>query len=224
VVADYTYTDNDQEEEFFLAGLPSWNRDFKASQFRVGWEGAWTARASGNVMVGYKSMDFDENPYDDFSGFVGEANLGFKFSEFFRGDLKLFRDAHQSAYNVNNYYTAGGGEFQVHHQVTRYFFWAAGVLFQKNKYPDAFNPDVDGDGWYDSYWFVLPMTGMDRRDDISRARAEVGFHFTPQVSLRVNYQYEDRDSNVSYTDATAFVYRPYSYTENRFAFQFQLGW
>lgn len=222
VVAEYTYTDNDQDESSYGSGIPIASRDYDGSQLMVGWEGSFTARASGMAMIGYKEMNFD-NYYDDFSGFVGEAKLGFKFSEFIRGDLNLYRRAHQSAYNVNNYFTATGGEFQVEHQVTRYFFWSAGALMQKNKYPDAFVANMDGVGGEDSIIYGLPMDGADRKDDISRLRAEVGFHFTQQVSLRVNYQYEDRDSNVSFWDADV-VYRPYSYTENRFAFQLQLGW
>ena len=171
-------------------------------------------------------MEFSEYMnlnFEDYSGVVADAGLRLRLAEFTDLNSKIFRHADQSAFNVNNYYTATGGEFQVEHQVTRYFFWSAGALFQKNKYPDAFVADMDGVGGEDSIIYGLPMDGADRKDDIGRLRAEVGFHFTQQISLRVNYQYEDRDSNVSFTDVD-MVYYPYSYTENRFAFQLQLGW
>jgi len=225
IVAEYTYSDSTMDQPNYGDGmtiLPVLDRDYKSNQLMVGWEGSYTARVSGTAKIGYKEMNF-KNAYDDFSGFVGEAGLGIKFSEFVRGDINLYRRAYQSAFDVNNYYTVSGGEFKLEQQVTRYFFWSAGALFQKNKYPETATGDVNGDGLLDSPLYLLPWTGLDRRDDISRGIAEVGFHFTQQVSLRVNYQYEDRSSNVSYSDATA-VYHPFSYTENRFAFQLQLGW
>lgn len=225
VVASYTYGDSKQDHVDYGTGmdrLPVLDRDYKSNMFLVGWEGAVASRVSGSAKVGYKEMGFD-NGYTDYSGLVGKAALGFQFSEFFRGDLNLFRDAFQSAYNVNNYYTNAGGEFHVTHQVNRYFFWNAGVLFQNNKYPEAAVADVNGDGLYDSPLYLLPWSGLDRKDKINRATAEVGFHFTQQMSLRVNYQYEDRNSNVAFTDV-ATIYKPFSYTENRFAFQFQVGW
>lgn len=230
VVASYTYGDSTQDHVAYgngMSRLPVLDRDYKSNQFMIGWEGSIASRVSGSVKGGYKEMNFYNDrvgmEFNDYSGLVGKADLGFQFSEFFRGDFSLFRDAYQSAYNINNFYTASGGQFQIHHQINRYLFWDAGVLFQANNYPETAVGDVDGDGLLDSPLYLLPWTGLDRKDDISRATAEVGFHFTQQMSLRVNYQYEDRDSNVSYTDM-ATVYKPFSYTENRFAFQFQFGW
>ncbi len=221
--ADYTYSDSQDRSNKYNYTLMTLDKKYRGNQLMVGWEGDVNHRMTGFAKIGYGALRFSNNIYNDFSGVVAEAGLGFKFAEFVRGDLDLYRRASQSAFNVNNYYTATGGQFQVHHQVTKYFFWTAGLMYQENRYPEAIKSDVNGDGWADSVLF-LATKGQTRHDSITRALGEVGFHFTQQLSLRLNYQYEDRNSNVNYMDVLGLVHHPYSYTENRFSFQVLLGW
>ncbi|MCI4397757.1 MAG: outer membrane beta-barrel protein [Acidobacteria bacterium] len=223
-IFEYNYTDSKPRSNALdYTLMTTLDKKYTANTFMFGWEGSLAHRLSGFAKAGFEEMRFDNNNYSDYSGFVAEAGLGMQFAEFVRGDLNIYRRASQSAFNVNNYYTATGAEFQIHHQVTKYFFWAAGYMYQENRYPDAIKADVNGDGFVDALLYLW-TAGQDRKDKISRARGEIGFHFTQQLSLRLNYQYEDRNSNVSYVDTLGISHKPYSYTENRFAFQMQLGW
>lgn len=197
------------------------NRKYDQQTYLVGWEGAFGKELTGFAKAGYSKMNFKDNPFSGFSGFVSEVGLGLQTSQHTHFDLKLSREPYQSVYNVNNYYTATGGTLQVQQQVSKIFFWTLGYYYQENRYPDAVvaNPAVLG--LFPPLEFQLTQ-GMVRRDDIGRAFAEIGLHPTKQLSLRFNYQHENRHSNINYWDTQ--LRKPYSYAENLFSFQVQLGW
>ena len=189
----------------------------------VGWEGDLNRVMNGFVKAGYGNMNFIQgNPFSDFSGLVLDAGLGFKLSESVKLDLTLNRTPYQSTYNVNNFYTATGGQLQIQQQVSRYLFWSAGFLYQENAYPDITKPMYDpttGQPVYE-YWMTA---GETRKDKIGRAYGEIGYHLTKQLSMRANYQHERRDSDIHYYDLTG-EHTPYTYSENRVSVQAQLGW
>lgn len=221
-ILTYKYTDSKPKNNAYDYTLyTNMQKQYHAQTFLVGWKGDTSRFLSGSIDLGFKNMKFIDNPYSDFSGFVADAGLHFKTSEFSGLDLKAYRQADQSAYNINNYYTATGGQLQIEHQVTRYFFWTAGYLYQVNQYPDGTVAVIDGQPL--PYMFFATQ-GQRRRDKISRAYGEVGWHFTQQLSFRLNYRYEDRNSNVDYFDPSGFYIRPFTYAENRVSFQFLLGW
>ena len=141
----------------------------------------------------------------------------------FSVEFKANRTPFQSAYNVNNYYASTGAEVALHHQVSRYFFWAAGYRYQENAYPNATVAYPLGPMEPTTEEF-LASAGQKRMDKIGRAFAELGYHFNKQFSLKANYQYEDRDSTIKYVDALWLLRKPYSYTENRFSVSAQFGW
>lgn len=223
-LAQYTYM-NSKDKNFYSWAWGSIDpgRNYNSNQLLVGWEGSTSKIFSGYAKAGYQEMNFTQNNYADFSGLVVDSALKFNFTELFKLDLNLYRQPYQSAYNVNNYYVAEGAKAQLHQQVTRYFFWTAGYNYQTNNYPNQTKVDTMG-GWYvvgDYAWFTQ---GQDRRDNISRLFGELGFHITRQFSLRVNYWHEDRDSNIHFYDIYGINREPYSYKEDRFSFQAQLGW
>ncbi len=198
------------------------NKKYSQWTLMTGWEGAHKESFSGFAKVGYSTMSFKDNDFSEFDGLVADVGLGWQPVEAFKVDLLLGRKAYQSAYNVNNYYTATSGRLQLQQQVSRYFFWTAGYLYQENAYPEAVRADVFGTGVPTTVEFFLTQ-GQDRKDKISRLYGELGFHLTKQFSLRANYQYEDRDSNIRYFDVVG-VHRPYTYKENRVVLQAMLGW
>lgn len=217
-------------------------RDYDSWKFTVGWEGDASRVMNGYAKVGYQNMHFKSgydwwylpyyNPYyqpywwdwngSNFSGFIFDAGLGFRATETLKFDLKLNRSPYQSTYNMNNYYTATGGTLQIQQQVSRYLFWSAGFLYQENAYPDSTKALYDPNTGFPVYEYWMTQ-GEFRKDKIDRAYAEIGVHLTKQFSMRANYQHEKRDSNIHYYDYLG-DHTPYSYSENRFSVQAQLGW
>lgn len=192
-----------------------------AYKIMAGWEGAWSQYFGGYAKAGYERMNYTQNGYGDFSGVSVDAGLGFTPSEFLKVNLDLFRSPYQSVYNVNNYYTATGANLLVHYEFSRFLFFSAGYKYQENKYPDAVVADVFGTGTPTSPEF-LQTAGQVRRDKIGTLIGEVGYHLSKQFSLKANYQYEDRNSNIHYFNL--WEIKPYSYKENRFMVQAQIGW
>ncbi len=190
----------------------------------TGWEGNHKDIMSGSIKVGYSKMDFTNNDYSNFHGLIGDATLGFQPAKEFKIDFVASRHPYQSTYNINNYYTATVGQLQLQQEVTHYFFWTAGYRYQENGYPDKTRADVYGPGNIPTTLEFLLTQGELRKDKISRMYGEVGFHFTKQFSVRLNYRHEDRESNIDYHDVYGILRKPYSYTENRFSVQGSLAW
>lgn len=198
------------------------NKKYDEYTFLTGWQGAETQSVTGFAKFGYTNMKFPDNHYADFSGLVAQVGLGFQPAEFFKVDLKLDRRPYQSAYNVNNYYTATGGQLQLHQQISRYLFWTAGYRYQENKYPDA-TQAMFYSGNLLNFSYYPGTEGQFRKDKISKAYGEIGYHISRQFSIRANYQYEDRNSNIHFYDLTG-IHRPFTYKQNLFTIQAQLGW
>lgn len=200
-------------------------KKYDQTTLMTGWEGAHKEVLTGFFKVGWSRMKFNDNAYSDFSGMVADVGIGFQPAEAFKIDLTAGRHPYQSVYNVNNFYTSNFGQLQFHQELSRYFYWTAGYRYQQNDYPDSvkavsFDP---ADPLAILPEFVYTQ-GKTRQDDINRAYAEVGYHFNKQFSMRANYQYEDRKSNIHYYDLGSILRRPYSYSENRFLVQAQIGW
>jgi hypothetical protein len=209
-----------QRQDVFLR--TDLNKKYERYTFMTGWQGTGVKGTAGHAKFGYTKMKFQDNHYADFSGLVADVGLGFQPAEFFKIDLTLDRHPYQSVYNVNNYYTSTGGQLQVHQQLSRYLFWTAGYRYQENNYPNR-TQDVFYSGDVLNLAYYPGTQGQVREDKISRAYGEIGYHISRQFSLRANYQYEDRNSNIHYYDL-AGVHNPYSFTENRFSIQAQIGW
>ncbi len=222
VLVDAQYLSNHPSfspQDVFLYINP--NRRYDQQTYMLGWEGAAGRRLTGFAKVGYSNMHFKDNPFASYRGLVAESGLGFEATQYTRFDLKLIREPYQSVYNVNNYYTATGGTLQMQQQVSRIFFWTLGYMYQENKYPNNVVADPLVLGFVPPLEYAL-TAGENRTDKIGRAFAEIGIHATRQISFRANYQYEDRRSDINYLDT--WLRKPYSYAENRFSLQFEIGW
>jgi hypothetical protein len=203
-------------------GIYTTSKRYKEDKFLFGWEGNAQRRLSGFAKMGYVRMRFN-NDYSNYKGVLADAGLTYKLTEFSDLSTTLFRHANQSAFNVNNFYSTTGTNLRFHHQFNRYLFGTLGGSYQKNSYSEGICADVDGDGLIDSTLFAY-TAGQHRNDNIAQFLAEVGYHFNPRISLRFNYLYEDRSSNIKYIDIANVLRKPYSYVENRFVFQVQMGW
>ena len=234
IFVEYEHVSSSPKDDNYLyTALEYWTteKNYREDRISFGWEGNAQRRLSGIAKIGYKKMRFNDNYYqdhfdvdfDDYKGVVADLGLKYKLANFTDLSANLFRRASQSAFNVNNYYTATGGDLRLHHQFSKHFFGTLGAKYQKNHYPEGVVPDVNGDGWVDP-GLASSLAGQRRNDEISQFLLEAGYHFTPRISMRFNYLYEDRDSNLAYSDYYNIERKPYSYNENRFVFQIQMGW
>jgi len=224
-LVDVQYLENRPDQKVWDSTLYTNVNAKKYDQWQVltGVDGDLGTMLKGYAKIGWSRLRFQDN-FSDFNGFVADVGLSLKASEFFSVDFKANRTPYQSAYNINNYYTSSGAEVDLHHQVSRYIFWAAGYRYQENAYPDRTEAYPLGPMVPTTDEF-LGSAGQTRSDKISRAFAELGYHFNKQFSLKANYQYEDRNSNIKYLDSYYLALRrPYSYTENRFSISAQFGW
>ena len=226
IVFEYEHLKSDPMDDNYLysaIGVYTTEKGYKEDRFSIGWEGDAQRKLSGFAKIGYKKMEFSEYMnlnFEDYSGVVADAGLRLRLAEFTDLNSKIFRHADQSAFNVNNYFTATGVGLNLHHQFSKYLFATIGGKYQKNKYSEGIVYDPNYMNW-GVFWF---LQGQHRKDDITQWLAEVGYHFSQRLSLRLNYVYENRDSNLSYIDYYNILRKPYSYSENRFTFQIQMGW
>jgi hypothetical protein len=224
LVARYTYlrsNPDDSASNIWLDTSPY--KRYRSNEVMFGWEGSASKYFSGFARLGYRKMSFTQNNYADFSGLTVDAGMKVTFTDLTKMDINVYRTPYQSAYNVNNYYVTEGIQAQVHQQVTRYFFWTAGIMYQQNSYPNLTVGDINGDTYVEDPIGYLTQ-GQKRRDDITRLFGELGFHITHQFSMRLNYQHEDRDSDINYWDTYGVHRHPFSYKEDRLSFQALLGW
>lgn len=217
-----------RDDNYFykIVGLYTTEKEYRENRFSMGWEGNYNRRISGFAKIGYKKMDFEDYfglSFKDYKGLVADAGLTFKLDKFTDLNTSIFRHANQSSFNVNNYYTATGIDLRLHHQFSRHFFGTLGGKYQKNDYDEPVLNDINGDGIPEVMMFTY-LQGQVREDKIWQYLAEIGYHFNPRLSLRFNYFYEKRDSNLSYIDFANILRKPFSYKENRLVFQIQMGW
>lgn len=197
-------------------------RDYDMYTLMTGWKGSHKDILTGMFKLGYGDMSFSDNNYSEFSGLVGDVDIGFQPAQLFKVDFTASRHPYQSTFNVNNYFTATTGQLQVQQEITRYFFWTAGYRYQENNYPDGVENNIYYNGHLVNQYML--SLGRERKDRIYRTYGELGFHFTKQLSLRLNYRYEKRDSNIDYLDGYGILRKPFSYDENRFSIQGMLAW
>ncbi|MFB3851073.1 MAG: outer membrane beta-barrel protein [Acidobacteriota bacterium] len=229
LVFEWELIQSDPRNDNYLytpVGTFTTEKSYRENRISIGWEGNAQRKLSGFAKIGYKRMNFGDYlgiSFDDYKGVVADAGLTLRLTEFSDLNAVLFRHGNQSSFNVNNYYTATGADIRFHHQFNRYLFGTIGGKYQKNDYPEGIDYDVNKDGMVDvsMFWY---LRGQKRNDEITQFLAELGYHFTPRVSLRLNYFYENRDSNLRYIDAFNILRKPFTYSENRFVFQIQMGW
>lgn len=213
---DYTDTTQDYTKELRDAsGIQS--IDSQRIDFDLGFKGELGRTTTGQARIGFASLDFDEVASafgglqfvgDDFDGLTLSADVTKSFSRYskliFGGD----RNVNHSSYIVaegntvrdNTYYVSNRAAFTFSNQPQgSRIGWTLVGGFQRNAYD---TPTLDENG-------VL----QEREDDIVDLRAEVGFHPLEHLSFRLNYRYEERESNHDEDD----------YTDNLVIFQMQFG-
>jgi hypothetical protein len=175
----------------------------------IGFNGELGRTTTGTARVGFASLDYDDSPVGDASdwdGLVLSADVTKSFSRYSKLIFGVDRDVNFSAFattdnELNTYYVSNRAAvtFSQQPQGGR-LGWSVKGGFQRNGYDVRSDADGTGDA-------------QEREDDITHLRAEVGYHPLEHLSFRVNYRYEERDSN----------FRTFDYTDNLWIFQVQFG-
>ena len=186
------------------------NLDSTRTDIYFGFEGELGRTTTGNAHLGFVSLDYDgtpgNNPNADWDGVVLGADVTKSFSRWSKLIFGAQREVNHSAFatsalELNTYYVSNRAtvRFSQQPQGNR-LGWAVAGGFQRNTYDTP--ADADGTG-----------TAMEREDDVTHIRAEVGYHPLEHLSFRLNYRYEERDSNFASLD----------YTDNLWILQVQFG-
>lgn len=202
---------NDYTDAFTAANSGLDRLDSTADSLGFGFDGEMGRTTTGRAVLGFKSLDFDDNLgfTDDWDGITLQADVTKSFSRFTKLICNVQRQANFSGYGEQNL----AGEYNAYYVSNRISFtlanqpqggkvgWELIGQFQRNGY-DTPTPET-----------ALGGPEREREDDISRLRAQIGFHPLEHLSFRLNYQWEERESNIDKFD----------YTDNIVAIQMQFG-
>ncbi|MEM7244236.1 MAG: outer membrane beta-barrel protein [Acidobacteriota bacterium] len=193
------------------AGIPN-GVDPNSNRLGVhfGFAGELGRTTTGSAKIGFASLDYDQNAGNnaDWDGVTLDAAITKAFSRYSKLAFSANRNVNFSGFATdvggspvwNTYYVSNRGAvtFTQQPQGGR-VFWSLKGAFQRNTY-DQLAPT--GRGGF-----------SEREDDITSLRAELGYHPLEHLSLRFNYRYEERESNLV----------GFGYTDNLIIFQAQLG-
>jgi len=179
-------------------GTDSLDADTNTVEF--GFEGELGRTSTGRITVGYQDTAYDDlpvywldnpanglNPFygrvSDFSGLVADGTFTKGFTRFTKLEVNLHRAENASNYEGNAFYRADRLGFALTNQpLGRKVFWSIGGYFQRNSYPD---PTDIGFGEM-----------KHREDDYLVERAEIGYHPLTHLNVKLNFQHQDRASNM----------------------------
>jgi hypothetical protein len=202
MAASIKVTRQSREQDRAWQGLTD-DRESSVTNYYASLSGNLTPTLSGDIFAGYTRSEYEKDSATqegDFKGLSYGINLKNRFSEVTVLEGVLFRSENQSSFLGSNYYVATGGTMTLTHRISNTTFWSVGLFYQKNTYPGV-SP-------------VVSYGGAIREDDISSIKLGLGMYFRERASMRVNYQYEERDSTIP----------AFSYASNRYLVQVHVGW
>lgn len=184
-------------------------RNFTGWYGRGGIDGEIAANLSGKISLGYANQKFDkmtDGSRQEFSGLIADCRLTYGFAEGSSVELELSRSPYFSNFDTNAFYTADKIGLTLDMMLVGKLFGSLGGSWQQNDYDQASS---------------APWEGKKRSDDLTRLSVGLGYHFTDYLSLRANYRYEDRNSNIDWVDA---AHPGNSYTANTFLVNLVVGY
>ncbi len=145
-------------------------KEYKGMDYYVQFYGDLTTTVNASIKLGYEDLDFDGAK--DYKDWNAEANILWNFSDFRNLAIKVLRAGHPSNVGYAGSYTHNLINLTYNFKLTGKLFSALGASFGKNDYNDI--------GRVDDWW---------------EGRFNFGYHFSPLMSARLNYIYQNRDSN-----------------------------
>jgi hypothetical protein len=194
--------------------------DSNRNSLWFGFDGELGRTTTGRAQVGFESLDYTRgrstagvHADQSWEGVTARADVTKSFSRWSKLIFNMERMPYYSGFEVvdgpvtgrreiNEYYVENRASFTFTNQPQGgRVMWTLIGQFQRNDY-DLGTYESDG-------------VTRDREDDITRVRAEIGFHPIQHLSFRLNYQWEERDVNLKDRD--------YDYEDNMVFFQMQFG-
>lgn len=179
--------------------------DSTSNEVYIGFQGELGRTSTGRIDVGYRSTDFSDITASDFQSLTVDGTFTKAFTRYTKLEVNLHRRESFSNFEDNAYYTGNRISLALTNQpLGRKVFWTIAGGFQRNDYPDPINAGT----------IAVPDL-INREDDIIMARAEVGYFPLTHLNVKVNYRFEDRDSNLPNN--------AFDYQENAIIFELGLG-
>ena len=146
-------------------------REYSGYDYFVQFYGDFTPTVNASIKVGYEDLDF-EGTSDDYGDWNANANVVWNFADSHNLTLSVNRQAYASNYQDVTSYTHNGIQLNYNFTIVERLFGAVGGAFGKNDYND-----------------------FHRTDDTWALLGNIGYHFTPHISARLNLRHEKRDSS-----------------------------
>lgn len=146
-------------------------REFSGYNYFVQFYGDFTPTVNASIKVGYEDLDF-EGTGEDYADWSADARVAWNFADAHNITFGMTRQAHASNYMAVTSYTNTGLNMVYNFTIVDRLFGAVGAAFGKNDY-----------------------NGYHRTDDTWNLMGNIGYHFTPMVSARLNLRHEERDSS-----------------------------
>ena len=146
-------------------------REFSGYDYFVQFYGDFSPTVNASIKLGYEDLDF-EGTGDDYADWNADASVVWNFADAHNLVLGVKRQAYASNYQAVSSYTHNGIRLAYNFTIVERLYGGVGGDFGKNEY-NQFN----------------------RTDDTWGLMGNIGYHFTPRVSARLNLRHEKRDSS-----------------------------
>ena len=157
----------------------------KYHNVNIGLVGKFWPKTTGNLKLGYKSSDYDENDDNDFSGFTVFANMEYDATVRTKATLYAQRSNQESTYTSNNFFVLNKIGVDVSHKLKERLMLDAGCFLQSNRYPIKTTES---------------SVYAKRRDSLWGVDAGLAYEVKSWLSLNADYKFKKRSSEFATFD------------------------
>src|SRR5690606_20796397 len=154
----------------------STNRNSEGFELTVGTSIDISGKSKGEVFVGYLKQEYESSDLENIQSPTFGANILWNVTQLTSLIVGVTRSVEETVISGSSGYLGTGYEVIIEHELLRSFIARAGFSFNTNDYQGG--------------------TNVVRKDDIGLVKIETKYLINRNLSLRLGYQYERRDSNL----------------------------
>ena len=145
----------------------------------AGVRGQITAKVTGVAKAGYKIKDYNASSANDFSNVAAFIDIMYDMNERVDMTFSYIRDAFESTYGNNNYYTGDHFLYNLTYDLGYDFIGIFDAMYLHNAYPS-------------------PGAGEDKKrlDNEWDVKPRLEYHWKEYVVLGMDYRFHQRESNI----------------------------